>query len=73
MAATTITQSYDPLAHADDDLITLTSPRSPYIASHRWGIMAFDEQAGVMTLEEDQLRVRWPAPADEPDPTRMNE
>jgi hypothetical protein len=35
--------------------------------------MAFDEQAGVMTLEEDQLRVRWPAPADEPDPTQMNE
>ena len=38
-----------------------------------WGIMAFDDQAGMMTLEEDQLRVRWPAPADEPDPVRMNE
>ena len=24
-----------------------------------WGVMSFDDQAGVMTLEEDQIRVRW--------------
>ena len=34
--------------------------------------MSFDDQAGVMTLEEDQLRVRWPGPEDEPDPARID-
>ena len=28
-------------------------------------------QAGVMSLEEDQLRIRWPQPADEPDPAKI--
>lgn len=44
-----------------------------YQNSIMWGVMGFDEQAGVMTLEEDQIRVRWPGPPDEPDPKVIGE
>jgi hypothetical protein len=39
-----------------------------------YGVMAFDDQAGHMALEEDVLRIRWPGhpTASGPDPTSTN-
>jgi cholesterol oxidase len=37
-----------------------------------YGCMGFDEQAGIMSLQEDVLRINWPGPVHEPDPKKMN-